>query len=160
MDVFGMRTGKADGIVGHGEADFRAACDGLRQWQAHAAFGATVEPVNAPIATGTDVVSKFAIGPVHLVGPCRIIRTFDEPRRFGFEYETRAGHPLRGREEFRLEWLADDSVHFTVEAVSAPSAWFVYAALPAARLLQRHARSVFIDGIAAFVAAQQKAVVG
>ncbi len=145
------RVGRAHGVVGHGEAAFHAAVDALRRWRAHTAFGARVTPADAPIAVGTDVVVDRSFGPFDVSGACRIVEVYDEPRRFGFEYATLPGHLLGGAESFVVEWLADGTVEFTVEAVSEPAAPVTWLGLPVVRVIQRRARSAFVAGIAAYV---------
>jgi len=147
----GARDGRAAGVVGHGEAAFHAAVDALREWRAHAGFGARVTPAGAAIAVGTDVVVDMRLGPFDVSGACRIVEVYDESRRFGFEYATLPGHLLGGTEAFVVEWRADDTVQFTVEAVSEPAAPVTWLGLPVVRAIQRRARSAFVSGIAAHV---------
>lgn len=96
---------------------------------------------------------EFPVGPLTINASCRITRVIDEPGRFGFVYETLPGHPLRGDELFLVEHLDDDTVRFTVHAVSAPAWPLAWAGLPVVRWIQRRARSTFVAGLRAHVAA-------
>ncbi len=105
-------------VVGRGGRAFQRAVTGLRRWEAHAAAGATVRPVDPPIAIGTDVVLVLRAIAVYVIAACRIVAVVDEPARFGFAYGTLPIHPERGEEAFVVERTADDDVVFHVVAFS------------------------------------------
>ncbi|WP_298227761.1 DUF1990 domain-containing protein [Gryllotalpicola sp.] len=103
------------------------------------------------VANGVSAVLRLGVGPFHVDSPVRVVYVIDEPRRFGFAYGTLAGHPASGEEAFFLDWLADDSVWFTIRAFSRASG-------PLYRLLTPITRSVFRTLTTRFLRALHPAV--
>ena len=73
---------------------------------------------------------------------CRIVYTIDEDvgdaRRFGFAYGTLPAHVARGEERFLAEWnRADDSVWYSILALSRPKHPLAWLGYPVSRLMQR-----------------------
>jgi uncharacterized protein (UPF0548 family) len=123
--------------LGTGEVAFAAARDAIRAWQMFPPPLATIEPAGIPIAEG-----EVAIVVIHMFGAwslhaARIVYVIDEPRRFGFAYGTLPGHAAQGEERFLVEWLADDTVWYDLQAFSRPQHWWMRLAYPIARRMQR-----------------------
>lgn len=117
----GFRAVRASRTVGSGSDDFAAACDGIRRWQLHRGQGFRVEPADAAVAPGTEVVTVVRLGgPVHVLAACRIVWTVDEDDRFGFAYGTLGVHPASGEEAFVVERAASGDVVARVVAFSRP----------------------------------------
>jgi uncharacterized protein (UPF0548 family) len=138
--------------LGAGEAAFAAARDGIRAWRMFPPPLARIEPAGIPIALGEIagvVVRAFG---VWFLCAARIVYVIDEPRRFGFAYGTLPGHVERGEERFLVEWLADDTVWYDLDALSQPRYWPARLAYPLARRLQRRFARVSKAGMAAAVA--------
>ncbi len=74
------------------------------------------------------------------VNVCRIVYVVDEQgpvSRFGFAYGTLPGHMECGEERFMVEWRhGDDSVWYTVRAISRPGRWLTRLTYPLVHLLQ------------------------
>jgi uncharacterized protein (UPF0548 family) len=123
--------------LGVGEPAFAAGRAAIRAWRMFAPPLATIEPAGIPIVAGEIagiVVRAFG---VWFLNAARIVYVIDEPRRFGFAYGTLPGHAERGEERFLVEWLADDTVWYDLDAISQPRYLPARLAHPLARRLQR-----------------------
>jgi uncharacterized protein (UPF0548 family) len=149
--VDGFRFDTYSGVIGHGDADWNIAKDGLRAWAAHAGFGASVTPPDAPLVEGETVVLAAAVGPLHVVIPCRIVYVVDEADRFGFAYVTLPGHPECGEEAFMLE-RSNDEITFTMSSHSRPAELLAQLGAPVSRAVQRRANHAYIEGLRKYVA--------
>jgi uncharacterized protein (UPF0548 family) len=143
-------------LLGTGEPAFTAARAAIRAWRMFPPPLATIEPAGIPIAPGEVagvVVRAFG---VWFLNAARIVYVIDEPRRFGFAYGTLPGHAERGEERFLVEWLADDTVWYDLDAVSRPRYWAARVAYPLARRLQRRFARLSKASMAAAVARQAR----
>jgi uncharacterized protein (UPF0548 family) len=144
----GYRMVQAVRTIGAGDADFAAACDGIRTWQLHRRQGFTVAPSAPPVATGTEVVTAVPVAwPVHVLAACRIVWTVDDPGRFGFAYGTLAVHPARGEEAFVVERTPEGGVRAQVVAFARPHHPLVRLGGPVARRQQARATEGYLDAI-------------
>lgn len=123
-------------VIGHGPADFIAACEGFRQWRQFGddwlAVGATKSPLNVASEVG---YAARVLGVWWSYG-CRLLQVIDEPRQFGFVYGTVGGHAERGEERFLIELDDHDDVVYSLFAISRPGRWFSWPGIPIARLAQ------------------------
>jgi uncharacterized protein (UPF0548 family) len=148
----GFHQVRAARSVGSGDADFAAACEGIRTWQLHRGQGFRVAPDDPPLTTGTEVVTDVRLaGPVHVLAACRIVWTVDEPGRFGFGYGTLAAHPARGEEAFVVERTASGGVRAEVVAFSRPRHPLVRLGGPVARRQQARATDGYLDALERYV---------
>lgn len=94
------------------------------------------------VAPGLAFVQRMRVGPLRLKGPVRVLDVWDRAvpggREAGFTYAALPGHVEVGEATFAVA-LAGEQVRFRIESRSAPGPWFVRAAAPAARLMQRRA---------------------
>jgi uncharacterized protein (UPF0548 family) len=149
----GYRQVHASRVVGHGDADFAAACDALRGWRLHRGQGFRVAPADPPLAVGTEVVTDVPLaGPVHVLAACRIVAVVDETDRFGFAYGTLAVHPASGEESFVVERTPTGEVRGEVIAFSRPRHPLVRVGGPVARRQQVQATEGYLDALARHVA--------
>ncbi|WP_073500680.1 DUF1990 family protein [Actinacidiphila paucisporea] len=128
----GFRALRVRTSLGIGTYD--RAAEALFGWRMHRAtpllrLSATAQEA----APGVRVLLR--LGPLR--APCQVVWTVEEKNRVGFAYGTLQGHPECGEEAFILERNPDDSVDFTVFAVSRPSAWYLKAAGPCGHWAQR-----------------------
>jgi uncharacterized protein (UPF0548 family) len=123
--------------LGAGAAAFAAARDAIGAWRMFPPPLATIEPAGLPIAEGEVAGVVLRTFGVWFLAAARIVYVIDEPRRFGFAYGTLPGHPEAGEERFLVEWLADDTVWYDIDAISRPRYWAARLAYPLARRLQR-----------------------
>jgi uncharacterized protein (UPF0548 family) len=124
-------------LLGRGEASFAAARDAIRGWQMFPPPLATIEPAGIPIAAGEVAAVVVRAFGGWFLNAARIVYVIDEPRRFGFAYGTLPCHAEVGEERFLVEWLADGTVWYDLDAVSRPRYWAARLAYPVARRLQR-----------------------
>lgn len=126
--------------LGAGAEVFARGCAALRAWRMFPAPWTMIRPEHAPINEGQTVAMvAHALGGWWL-NTCRIVHVVDEAaptRRWGFAYGTLHAHVEQGEEFFSIEWWADDTVWYRVEAFSRPRYWPVRLAAPLARSLQR-----------------------
>ncbi|MCU1361796.1 MAG: hypothetical protein JWN99_3085 [Ilumatobacteraceae bacterium] len=147
-----------DESVGHGEADFLAACASLRDW---AKFRQPwIKPALPLAQIEIGEMAGYSARVLHVWWSycCRIIAVIDQTdddgtRRFGFDYGTVKGHAERGEERFLVTMTPDGDVHFSLFAISRPGRWFTWIGLP----LARRAQSQFRPGAAAAVRAAVEA---
>lgn len=126
--------------LGHGEADFAAACAAVHAWKMFPAPWTSITPDAAPIRDGQIVAMRARALGVWWLNACRIVYVLEEdgpPRRFGFAYGTLPAHVEQGEERFNVELQADGSVWYDLRAFSRPRFWPVRLARPLARWLQR-----------------------
>ena len=124
-------------LLGHGPAVFAAAREALRGWKQFPAPWTYIWASETPIAEGRSVAIVARAFGLWWPNTCRIVAVFDEPTRFGFAYGTLPRHVERGEEQFAVEQHADDSVWYTIRAVSRPGYWMVRLASPLTRRMQR-----------------------
>lgn len=109
------------GAVGSGGARFTAAVEALRKWAPQRSVGATISPPGVQPTAGATVVLGLGVGPFRLLVPNRVVRTIDEPRRWGYAYGTLPGHPETGEELFIVEHHADETVTLTIRVDARPA---------------------------------------
>ncbi len=128
--------------LGSGEPVFARATAALRAWR-HFQLG-WVEPCwsDTPIEPGRTVaILARALG-LWSLNACRIIEVIDVPsgpvRTFGFVYGTLSDHVESGEERFQVDWnLADNSVWYTIRAISRPRHILARLGYPLVRRLQK-----------------------
>jgi uncharacterized protein (UPF0548 family) len=133
--------------IGHGDNDFAAARDALRRWQQFDRDWLVLADHQVPIQE--DAVVAYA---AQILGTwwgygCRILRVIDEPTRFGFIYGTIQGHAERGEELFLIQHNPDDTVTYSLFAMSRPGRWFSWPGMPIARHAQGRFRPTSADGM-------------
>ena len=138
--------------LGAGDEVWTLACAGIRAWAAHRGAGMTVVPADAPIVEGTTVAVLTALGPLHVLSACRIVRVVDEPDRYGFAYGTLPSHPEEGEEHFVVTRAADGTVRFDVVAFSRPHDLLTKLGGPVPRRFQARATEHYLQGMREFVA--------
>jgi uncharacterized protein (UPF0548 family) len=149
---------RADVSVGHGAADFDAACGSLRAWAQFPRGWTMMAAPLAPLEPGATVgYSARALG-IWWSYCCRISAVIDQAdpdgtRRFGFEYSTLRGHAERGEERFLVTMTPDGDVRFSLFAVSRPGRWFTWIGLPFTRRAQARFRADAPAAVRAAVAA-------
>ena len=154
--VPGYSFNSFSGAIGHGQADWDAACDGLRAWAAHAGAGVSITPPTAPIEEGTTVVAQTSVGPMHVLIPCRVVYVVDEADRYGFAYATLPGHPEDGEESFIVSRDSDGAITFTVSAHSRHAELLAKLGAPVSRFVQRKTNKAYVSGLAAYVDRQRR----
>jgi uncharacterized protein (UPF0548 family) len=155
----GYRADRYVQALGSGEAVFARACEGLRRFEPHRRAGVTVVPGAPRLRAGTTLLVQLRVGPVHVVGGCRILHVVEEPRRFGFVYATLPSHPEVGEESFTVAWDRNDEVTFEVAALSRWREPVVRLAGPLARLVQVRTTRRYLRGLASYVAEDRSATV-
>ncbi|GAB3617006.1 DUF1990 domain-containing protein [Okibacterium endophyticum] len=81
------------------------------------------------VTAGTTASIHGRVGRFNVDARVRVVYVIDEPRTVAFAYGTVRGHRVSGEEAFILEHRDDDSVWFTVRAVSRPVTWY-YRLIP------------------------------
>ena len=121
----GYRASERTTRIGAGAEFWQFAVHELMTWGIKRRAGFRVPALG--VRPGDDVTLTFGWGVLSLHEPVRVVQVIDEPRRRGFAYGTRAGHPIRGEESFIVEHRSDDSVWLTIRSFSRPSSagWWV-----------------------------------
>ena len=138
-------------IIGHGPADFAAACDGFRQWRQFGDDWLAIGASHTPIQIDAEVGYAARVLGVWWTAGCRILDVIDEPRQFGFVYGTVGGHAERGEERFLVELDRNDDVVYSLLAASRPGRWFSWPGMPIARRAQARFRRRSTTTMATFV---------
>jgi uncharacterized protein (UPF0548 family) len=146
----GFRRDEYRRDLGNGEDVFARACDGLRVWAPHRHAGVALTPSCPELRAGTTLLVRLRVGPVHVVGGCRVLHVIDERERFGFVYATLPTHAEMGEERFVVE-RDRDQVTFHVVAISRWRDPVVRAAAPLARLVQRRTTTRYLEGLERYV---------
>lgn len=119
--------------VGTGEGARERLAAALVGWGLHREAGMVILTSESTAAVGCDVVNGAPLGPVAVLGPCRVVAVVDEPGRSGFAYGTLPGHPLTGEEQFTAELDARGTALLRIRSFSRPAG--VARLLPAAARL-------------------------
>src|SRR4051812_45045224 len=143
---------RGDTVLGPGDDAWERARAAIRAWAAHRGAGMTVLPADAPITEGTTVAVLSALGPLHVLASCRIVRVVDEPHRYGFAYGTLPAHPEEGEERFVVTRGEGGTVAFEVVAFSRPHDLLTKLGGPVPRRLQARATKQYLQGMRDFVA--------
>ena len=143
---------RANAELGHGDAVFAAAADGVRTWRLHRGQGFRVIPDDPPLVAGTDVVVDVPLVGVHVIDACRVVWTVDDADRVGFGYGTLPVHPESGEEAFVVERTPSGDVVVDVCAFSRPRHALVRLGGPIARRQQRKATRGYVDALRDHVA--------
>ena len=126
--------------IGHGENDFAAASEALREWKMFPPRWTKIMPGAAPLREGMVVAMQAHALGLWWLNACRIVYLVNEytpVRRVGFAYGTLPAHVEQGEECFTVELHPDGSVWYDLRAFSRPRYWPVRWAKPLARRLQR-----------------------
>lgn len=128
--------------LGSGPDTFARAVDALWSWRMFDFGWMRLCWPTTPIAAGQVVIVLAALPGLYSVNACRIVYTVDEDdgaaRRCGFAYGTLPAHVARGEERFLVEWnRGDDSVWYSILALSRPKSPLAWAGYPVSRLMQR-----------------------
>lgn len=124
--------------LGHGRHCFEAARQAVREWQMFTTGWIDLCYPDVPVEKDAVVgVLARTVG-LYSLNLSRVIYVQDEPSRFGFAYGTLPQHVERGEERF-LVWHdpVDDTVWYSITAVSDPAHWLVRLGKPFARHVQR-----------------------
>lgn len=138
----GFRPMVREALLGHGQQTFAHAADETMRFGIQRRSGLRVIR-RAGLADGDSPVREGDIALLRLTGPLavapiavRIVAVIDEPRRRGFVYGTRRGHPESGEESFVVEWRTDDTVWLEIRAFSRPAHPVLWLGYPLLCLLQ------------------------
>lgn len=124
--------------LGHGRADFAAACAAVRRWEMFRIGWVEIQGADAPLAAGMVVGPLAHVFGVWFLNACRVVYLIEEERRFGFAYGTLPAHAECGEERFSVEWREeDDSVWYDLLAFSRPGQWLTRLGQPVVRRLQK-----------------------
>lgn len=138
-------------VVGHGNADFDAACDALRRWRQFGDGWLRVGDNTPPLRADAEIAYSARVLGVWWIYGCRILHVVDEPQRFGFVYGTIGNHAERGEEQFLIELDDNGDVVYSLFALSRPGRWFAWLGMPIARAAQARFRRRSTATMKAFV---------
>src|SRR4051794_32485397 len=123
--------------IGSGEAISNTAVEALKKWRQFELGWVALVPSGVSVEVGATVAVKARAFGTRSLNATRVVYVIDESRRFGFAYGTLPDHVEKGEERFLVEWLADDSVWYSILAFSRPEHPLVRLTAPLARRLQR-----------------------
>jgi uncharacterized protein (UPF0548 family) len=127
--------------LGKGEETFRRAVSALRSWKQFDLGWVKAVPPGKPLEVGTTVAVQTKTFGVWSLNAARIVYVIDDRQnqnaRFGFAYGTLPDHVERGEERFTVEWQADDSVWYDINAFSHPKHPLARLGFPVTRMLQK-----------------------
>ncbi|QDU94441.1 DUF1990 family protein [Lignipirellula cremea] len=124
-------------LLGEGDAVFRAACSGLREWRQFDLGWVAAHRRDTPLFKGSTVAIVARLFGCWWLNACRIIYTIDEPGRFGFAYGTLPDHAEQGEERFLVEQDQDGAVWYDILAFSRPQKWLARIGYPYVRRVQK-----------------------
>ena len=122
--------------LGCGEATYKRAVEALKKWRQFELGWVTLVPTGVVVEVGATVAVKARAFGTWSLNATRVVYVIDESRRFGFAYGTLPDHVEKGEERFLVEWLADDSVWYSILAFSRPQHPLAKLSAPLARRLQ------------------------
>lgn len=95
-----------------------------------------------------DAELIVTLGPLRVPAPVRVVYLIAEPRRIGFGYGTRVGHPERGEESFVVFLDEDETVRIMITAFSRPATPLARLGGPVTRLVQHHYTERYLRALA------------
>ena len=122
--------------LGSGEAIYNAAVEALKKWRQFELGWVALVPHGVSVEVGATVAVKARAFGTWSLNATRVVYVINESRRFGFAYGTLPDHVEKGEERFLVEWLADDSVWYSILAFSRPQHPLVKLTARLARRLQ------------------------
>lgn len=124
--------------LGAGAATFEAARRALVTWRIARLGWVEAVPTDAPPHAGLVVAMLVRVLGVWIANADVVEETIDEERAAGFRYTTLAAHAECGTECFLVTWdRSSDRVVYEIRAVSRPGRWWVAAARPLVRRMQK-----------------------
>ena len=101
------------------------------------------------VGEGANVWLRFAVGPVAVTEPIRVIAVVDDARRCGFSYGTLEGHPVSGEEAFVLHRATEHGpVQLTIRSLTRPAPEGIRRySFPMLLLAQRVFRRRYLRGL-------------
>lgn len=120
-----------------GAVSLDEAATAVLTFAVHRAAGLRVRTDTARAVPGAVVTVIAGVGPLRLVGPCRVVAVSETGERRGFAYGTLPGHPEHGEEAFFVSRDADGDVWFEVRAFSRPASRIAKIGGPMVPLAQR-----------------------
>jgi uncharacterized protein (UPF0548 family) len=133
--------------IGTGSDVFRAAARGLATWQMHRAAGIRVRADAGSVSVGARFASGIGIGPLRLWAPCEVVWLVDEPRRYGYGFGTRPGHPESGEEALVVSIDGEDGVWFDIRAFSRLAHRYLRPGRPIAELIQDRVTDRYVTAL-------------
>ncbi len=137
--VPGFDVDQRQWLLGHGEAAYHAAVEGLRSW----AVAPSWAEMSGEQVPGSLVTLRFHLAGLHWLSLGRIVYRVEETDtagahlRSGFAYATLPAHVECGEERFTVALLGDGSVVYELMAFSKPRYWTARLGKPLARHWQR-----------------------
>lgn len=128
--------------LGAGRDTFEAACALVRGWRMYPRGWTEVRAPEAPPRPGQTALVTARVLFLWILAPIRVEYVIDEEderrARYGFAISTLAGHPERGEELFLVQWdRRDDTVSYSILAISRPAVWYAWLTYPLTRFMQR-----------------------
>jgi uncharacterized protein (UPF0548 family) len=137
--------------LGTGVDAFRRAAAALAGWRLQRDIGMRIPDGTPAPAVGVLFTGRLA----GLIGiPGEVVWVVDEPRRYGFAYGTRPGHPETGEEAFDVTLDDADRVWLDIRAFSRPARWYSRLGGPLTYLAQELATARYV-AVARRAASQQ-----
>ncbi|WP_217428295.1 DUF1990 family protein [Microlunatus speluncae] len=143
----GYRHLRRAAVIGHGPDFFRRAGELVLGWEVQRRSGLIVR-APGPVRDGLDAELIIAVGPLRVRAPLRVVYLITEPRRIGFGYGTRIGHPERGEESFIVTLGDDDAVRMVITAFSRPASRLARLGGPLTHLVQHHYTERYLRSLA------------
>lgn len=99
------------------------------------------------VSAGMTAVMHLAFGPVRIPGPVKVVYVIDEPKRIGYAYGTRLGHPSEAEQLMVVDQHDDGEVWLTIRSISRASHWKWRIPLAAFRLGQKRYTRRFLTAL-------------
>ncbi len=131
----GYRHVRRSAVIGRGRDFFQRAGELVLDWEVQRRSGLTVR-ADGPVRAGLDAELIITLGPLRVRAPLRVVYLINEPRRIGFGYGTRVGHPECGEESFIVTLGDDDTVRIMITAFSRPATRLARLGGPVTLLVQ------------------------
>ncbi|MFJ5220323.1 DUF1990 family protein [Streptomyces sp. NPDC088354] len=149
----GLRPFSRTVVIGHGDADWRAAADAVLRWGVKRRSGFTVtgcDGAGERVAAGAEYWITAGLGPFAVREPVRVVAVVDAPERCGFAYGTLPGHPVSGEEAFVVHRSPDGAVSLTIRSLTRAAPHGPWRVLfPVLLLAQRFFRRRYLRALTA-----------
>ncbi|GGF36345.1 DUF1990 family protein [Subtercola lobariae] len=130
----GFRLTERSRVIGQGDAFYEEARAALFRWQVQRGSGFAFVDVPLRVEVGAVSVFRIPFGPLRPRVICRVYEVSDTGTRAGFAHVALAGHPQLGWESYHVERNRFGQVRLAIRVVWRPSAWWMHAVGPFARV--------------------------
>lgn len=134
-------------VIGNGDACWDRVSEDLLAWAVKTRSGFALAPSTAAPFPGQKLTIIASLGPLRVREQAVVIDVVRQQNRVALSYATRRGHPVCGEEAFIVHRDERGTVTLTLRSVTAAAPGWRALLFPAALLLQRRYRRLYLHSL-------------